>query len=142
MAVTEQTSNLKSLLETEGQLHEDVINFILNTLKCKSISDFANLFKESEYEDGVVSEILEKTSKKTDIIQKARLRTAWGLAFAQFQAAKARVRTAGPAEDEDLDKPLPKDVHEAQLKKAKDNKVPKFPPVFAPSDALFARCFH
>ena len=141
MAVTEQTSNLKSLLETEGQLHEDVINFILNTLKCKSISDFANLFKESEYEDGVVSEILEKTSKKTDIIQKARLRTAWGLAFAQFQAAKARVRTAGPAEDEDLDKPLPKDVHEAQLKKAKDNKVPKFPPVFAPSDALFARCF-
>ena len=121
MAVTEQASNLRSLLETEGQLHADVIAIILDKLQCKCISDFANLFKESEYEDGVVSEILVKTTQKDNIMKEARLRTAWGLAHAQFQAAQARVRTAGPAEDEDLDKPLPKDVHEAQLKKATKN---------------------
>ena len=141
MAVTEQQANLRSLLEKESNLDPVVSTYIIDTIGCTSIADFNNFFRAEEYEAKVEEVILDKTAKKENPLQLSRLRTAWRLASAQFQAATTRVSKAQPGDEEDLDKPLAQDVYDNQIKAAKTANVPTFPAVLTPCDALFARCF-
>ena len=141
MAVTEQKTNLTSLLNTEAKLDQKISTYIVDTLGCVCIADFANMFTQADYENKVDTDILAKTDLANNALQRGRLRTAWRLADAQFAAAAVRVRNAEPGDDEDLDKPLGKEVHDAQLEAAKKVHVPVFPPVLTPSDALFGRCY-
>ena len=50
MAVTEQTANLKKPLVDESALAPTIVEYIMTTIGCCSISDFANLFTESDYQ--------------------------------------------------------------------------------------------
>ena len=141
MAVTEQKTNLVNLLTTTSQVDPAIAKYVTDTIGCSIISDVANLFTNTDYETGVDTAILAKTDFKDNVLQRGRLRAAWRLAAAQFAAAEQRVRKAEPGDDEDLDKPLPKEVYDAQVDAARKVHVPIFPPVLTPSDALFARCY-
>eukprot|EP00959_Pyramimonas_sp_CCMP1952_P294404 6157814-Pyramimonas_sp.AAC.1 len=92
---------------------EPVITFLLQPRSdggfgLESVSDFASVFKETDYEDKLQSEVLDKVeAHKTDLIALARLRAAWQLARSELtKACKKRV---DGAPDPDWDTPLPQD---------------------------------
>ena len=141
MAVTEQKQNLITLLAETSQVDAQVTKYITDTIGCQSIADFANLFTTADYEEGVSKEILDKTAHKDSVLQRGRLRASWRLASAQFAAATERVRKAEPGQEDDLDKPLQKEVYDAQVQAARTVHVPVFSSVLTPSDSLFGRCY-
>eukprot|EP00973_Karenia_brevis_P038525 5315925-Karenia_brevis.AAC.1 len=72
---------------------------------CESVSDFAGLFKVSDYESAIETSILQKVdSLKDNMVQLSRLRTAWKLSVAEFEVALKR--KAEGLHTEDLDAPL------------------------------------
>ena len=103
MAITEQTANLRNLLEVESALAPSVVEYIMVSIGCCSIADFANLFTESDYQDQVKLQILDQTDKKGNVLQLSHLRKAWRLGSAQFPAATTRVGKSEPGDDEDLE---------------------------------------
>ena len=91
MAVTEQKQNLITLLTTTAQLDDILTKHITDVIGCSSIADFASIYTKADYEEKIVTELLDKTTLKDNILQRGRLRAAWKLANAQFTAAAGRV---------------------------------------------------
>ena len=79
----------------------------------ETISDFASLFAESDYEAKCGTHIIEKVeTHKEDVRALARLRTAWWMARVEMRRTAERAVSA-PAED-DWDTPLSNDVEETR----------------------------
>ena len=56
----EAQAKLKRVLTQDSKVSEEVSNYVLVTLKCESISDFAGLFDETDYRDQRKTMILAK----------------------------------------------------------------------------------
>ena len=57
----------------------------------EAVSDFASIFKESDYEDKCATLVLDKTTDKDDVFALGRLRTAWTMARADLNKAAAAI---------------------------------------------------
>eukprot|EP00971_Amphidinium_carterae_P339556 6477432-Amphidinium_carterae.1 len=109
----ESSNRLQNLLLREAKVDPAIVAFMTgDTLKLASVSDFANFFTRDDFSQGVQDDILNKLPDfKEDKLQRGRLRTAWELATAEFQAFTSK-RATGTSFDEDL--PLDPDDKKAQ----------------------------
>jgi hypothetical protein len=94
-------SALGAFLQTNGLTDSKVINYMTQTLKLESVSDFASYWTSSEYEKGVQTDIVQQiadVSLPSSKLQIARLRAAWKLAQDQgsIKASPAKTTTDGP----------------------------------------------
>ena len=115
MASSDPAQELKTHL-AKNCVPQEVIDYITKekpNLNLKSISQFASIFKESDYEDGCKDQIIEKVEEcKGDLGALASLRTAWILARSDLQkAVKSRIEGRPEA---DWDAPLDKDEEKAR----------------------------
>ena len=106
---SENTARLRRLLQTEARVDPRLIEYMVDTLGMDSITDFANHFTQTDYQDGVQTEILDKMPDlQASRIQRGRLRTAWELARAEFTHALLKVRSS--PDEVELDAPLAPEV--------------------------------
>eukprot|EP00973_Karenia_brevis_P014359 1955502-Karenia_brevis.AAC.1 len=78
--VQEQSKKLRALLVSQARVAEPLADYILQEMGCESVSDFAGLFKGSDYESAIETNILQKVEPlKDNLVQLSRLRTAWKL---------------------------------------------------------------
>jgi len=94
-------SALGAFLQTNGLTDSKVINYMTQTLKLESVSDFASYWTSAEYEKGVQTDIVQQiadVSLPSSKLQIARLRAAWKLAQDQgaIKASPAKTTTDGP----------------------------------------------
>ena len=71
----------------------------------EAVSDFASIFKETDYEDKCGTVIVDNTTDKDNVLALGRLRTAWTMARADLNKAATAVAT-GSTEHTDWDEPL------------------------------------
>eukprot|EP00973_Karenia_brevis_P010876 1472555-Karenia_brevis.AAC.1 len=84
--VQEQAKRLRALLVDQARVAEPLAEFIMKEMGCESVSDFAGLFKASDYETDIETSILQKVDAlKDNMVQLSRLRTAWKLSVAEFE---------------------------------------------------------
>eukprot|EP00973_Karenia_brevis_P084650 11746667-Karenia_brevis.AAC.1 len=97
------------------------------------------MFKESEYEQALGDEVIQKTDAKDNRLQLGRLRTSWRLA--QSELSTALKRKASGLDEDDYDKPL--DAVEKQRADEDFSKIYsiKFSDEATPCETLFARVF-
>jgi len=91
-------SALGAFLQTNGLTDSKVINYMTQTLKLESVSDFASYWTSAEYEKGVQTDIVQQiadVSLPSSKLQIARLRAAWKLA--QDQPVGATATKSAPA---------------------------------------------
>jgi len=89
-------SALGAFLQTNGLTDSKVINYMTQTLKLESVSDFASYWTSAEYEKGVQTDIVQQVadvSLPSSKLQVARLRAAWKLAQGQPLAPIAKTGT-------------------------------------------------
>ena len=104
-------SDLKKFL-TAAAVPAAVVDYMVGNrpdgLGLESVSDYASMFKETDYEDKCQEVILNKIPEaKEDVVALARLRTAWQLARSEL--AKACKKRVEGTTDPDWDTPLPQD---------------------------------
>jgi hypothetical protein len=130
---------LTTFLVGANKVDRDVAQMV--TQICKSVSDFAGLYREDEFENGL-SEFLQKAPYSSDPIksrlQLARLRIAW-------QAARQYARRRTPEDGDsslDLEAPLDNEVRKAAEKSFTDAYGGFAVPIEAqPAASLFNRHF-
>ena len=125
-----KSATLRKLLLVESNLDNCIVDYIMKSppegLGMQSIADFANFFAENNYEDQVNTDILDKTDKKDNPLQRGRLRTAWRLAHAQFKSAIEKVGKGLPGDDDDLDQPLDQEVTMPKWTPARTHSASRF----------------
>lgn len=141
--IIESKENLKKLLLKEAKVATELVEHMLKPppegLGMESISDFAAYYKQDEFEDGVVTDVLTRVEAyKDDKIQRSRLRSAWRLASNECKSIAAPKTLAGSSEDIDWEAPLDPDVQKAQEEAALNVYKVKFDPIVAPAEGLFA----
>ena len=151
MAFASESDNqvrLRALLTREAKVDDQVVDYMLNTMKFEAIAEFASYFTAAEYEEGVGSDILKKVPGYTEPggtttvqfkLQRARLRTAWQLATGELQrAVQKRTTSESPV---DWDAPLDPDVRKLQVVTFKNIYHLHIEPESSPSDMLYGRLF-
>ena len=140
MAVrSEQCLALATLLKTKNNVEEELFDYVIDTIGCKAVSDFAGFFEARTYADAVQTEILDHIDKfKADRIQRSRLRVAWEMAKAE--TAQALTQSAGTSTQSiDWEKPLDPEERVQQEKTFEAAYHITFPPETTPSEALYTR---
>ena len=131
---------LRRLLSTEAKVADEVVQYILETLGCQSVSDLAGVWTEKTYQEGVVSQCLDLTSLKGNLVQTSRLRLAWELARSELSGALKRKSDAVDHVD-DMDLPLDADLcKDIELGFHKRHSF-KLPAESIPSTSLFGRIY-
>ncbi|CAE8647621.1 unnamed protein product [Polarella glacialis] len=124
----------------EAMVEDDIVKYMIDTLKMACIEDYVRFVSEARYEDELLTHILGKvTAYKDDLLQLSRMKTAWRVARATLNKTEQR-RIAGQG-SEDMDEPLDASTQDTLLKQWSATYPRNLAAWLRPADSLLGRIY-